>query len=273
MSHSPAYQQGWERNNKSRHKQDPEDFGLNKMSRSTRGPNAEIDNNIQLLSRKNTKLERMLAKIGTKADNHEFLSQLNEERTTTTQLVKEIIAGIKNNTGADRQVLHRLSSQFDKELKKYQSLVEQIESKEKTVLKAVEQRDERKRSISDVSSSPESSSSRGPSHVQVQIEDFLEFDAEEIEARHHQIKQLETDVIEVAEMYRDLQQLVTEQQESIDVIENNIEETRQATESAHSELLETERLQSKARKKKCCLLFITLAVLVGVVVVVYLTSK
>ena len=50
--------------------------------------------------------------------------------------------------------------------------------------------------------------------------------------------QIERDVVEVSEMFKDLHGLVNEQQESLDVISDNIDKTKQQTEQAHNELLQ-----------------------------------
>jgi t-SNARE complex subunit (syntaxin) len=52
---------------------------------------------------------------------------------------------------------------------------------------------------------------------------LLEYNAAEIESRHHQIKQLEAEVLEVAEIYKDLQLIVNEQQTSIDSKQTDIQ--------------------------------------------------
>lgn len=84
----------------------------------------------------------------------------------------------------------------------------------------------------------------------------------DIEERHLDILKLEKQVMEVYELFKDLATLVEIQQESLDVIENRITKAKAYTERAVVELEHAEKYQKKARNKRCCLLFIVLAVLV-----------
>jgi len=96
---------------------------------------------------------------------------------------------------------------------------------------------------------------------------FETYNEEELRARKEEIIQIERDVVEVAEMFKDLHVLVGEQQEHIDNIESNVESAREHTHQGHEELIQAEQYQKKARRKQCCILFIVLAV-VGIIVLV-----
>ena len=93
------------------------------------------------------------------------------------------------------------------------------------------------------------------------ISDNLKNVVAEIESRHLDILKLEHQVLEIYELFRDLATLVDLQQESLDVIENRIIKAKNYTEKAEVELNEAEEYQKKARARRCCLLFIVLAVL------------
>jgi len=96
------------------------------------------------------------------------------------------------------------------------------------------------------------------------ISDNLKNVVHDIEERHLAILKLEHQVLEIYELFKDLATLVDLQQESLDVIENRILKAKNYTEKAEVELQEAEEYQKKARARRCCLLFIVLAVLVAV---------
>jgi len=87
----------------------------------------------------------------------------------------------------------------------------------------------------------------------------------DIEERHLDILKLETQVLEVYELFKDLATLVDIQQESLDVIENRITNAKAYTEKAEVELKSAENYQKKARNKQCCLLLLFLAILIAVI--------
>lgn len=99
---------------------------------------------------------------------------------------------------------------------------------------------------------------------QALVSDNLQDVVRAIEERHQDILRLESQVLEIYELFRDLATLVDLQQESLDVIENRIQHARDYTERAEVDLMEAEDYQRKARSRRCCLLLIV----VGIVVVI-----
>jgi hypothetical protein len=251
------------------------DVNMADVAGGTLGKNAEIAENIQTLQKRNAKLERMLAKMGTKADDTEFRGGLKEERKRAHKLAKAIIRSISENSNADKQIMAKLRRQFDSEFQKFQQLSTQIENKEKEIITAMgsvaegSDDDLRKPGSSVVQPGDHSQRQQQEGNIDIQ---FLEYNEAEIKRRHENVLQIERDAVEVFEMYKDMQTLVGEQQESIDVIDNNISETKAKTEEAAKELLEAEQYQQKARKKQCCLLFIVLAVLAAIILTVWASS-
>lgn len=64
--------------------------------------------------------------------------------------------------------------------------------------------------------------------------------------------------------------MIHEQGESLDVIANNVVDTRDDTYAAHRELTSAARYQRNARNKMCCLLLILAVVLTIVILAVVL---
>jgi syntaxin 7 len=264
------------------------------VSRSS-GPNAEVGDGLTALSKSNAKLDRMLAKIGTKADTPDFRDRMHQEQTTSTQQVKSIMILLKamnrDPQYSGSTVLQRMSVQFDREFKRFQALNNQMDQKQVKVIDAV--KSARKQSMGGGSGAGGQYDEEDPlttrpqptyddayngynqqqqqqqqvSAAELDIQ-FIEYDVEELEKRQREIGQIEQDVLEVSEMYKDLQLMVNEQQENIDSIDGSITQAKEKTEAAHKELLEAEEYQKKSRKKKCCMLFIMLAVIAAIVIIV-----
>lgn len=197
------------------------------VSRS--GPNASLSDGIATLTKMNAKLERMLAKIGTKADNSEFRDRMHQEQNAATQLVKEIIGQLKTNH-SESAVFHRLRTQFEKEFKRYQGLNTQMDQRQVRVIDAVKARktsaagagghyDEedpltarQQTTYSDDYNGrngyPQTQQQQQQQQQQLTAADldiqFIEYDIEELEKRQREIGQIEQDVQEVSEMFKDL---------------------------------------------------------------------
>jgi len=101
---------------------------------------------------------------------------------------------------------------------------------------------------------------------QALLSDNLKSVVKDIEERHLDILKLESQVLEVYELFRDLATLVSLQQESLDVIEHRIQNAAAYTKQAQEQLVQAEHHQTKARQKKCCLLMILLGVLLAILV-------
>lgn len=94
------------------------------------------------------------------------------------------------------------------------------------------------------------------------ISENLEEVVRDIEERHLGILQLERQVLEVYELFKDLATLVDIQQDSLDVIENRIGKAKAYVEGGEIQLQQAEVYQQKARRKRVCLLIILLVILV-----------
>ena len=240
-----------------------------KRGGATLGPSAEIAEMIQQLTRKNSQLERMLARMGSASDNSSYREQLETTRNDSKYYCSEIIQLLKDNRATtDRSVHRKLTRQFEDALQKYTNISEEIERKDKRIVSVMS-----------------GSASQGPAPIagnssyqqQEQVEDvdihFQVYDLDEIRKKEQGIKKIERDVTELSEMFQDLQLLVHEQQDSIDHIESNLTTAKEKTAGAHQELVSAEGYQKSGRKKQCCLLFLILGIVGAIVLGVIITTK
>lgn len=97
----------------------------------------------------------------------------------------------------------------------------------------------------------------------------------EVEARHMEIKKIEGSVIEVNRLFKEINQLVMEQGETLNRIEDHVIEASVQVESGGEQLKRAREYQDSARKKKvCCLGFIVAGfVIVAVILVIYFVSQ
>ena len=236
---------------------------------SSYGLNAKIADEIQTLIRRNAKLARLGAKIGTHADSQEFRDQLQLLEGETRESCRWIMNALRQSKreGGDSRLLRKLAYQFEDEFEKYKKAAESIEAKQRAVIVAMS-RSQKKQGHGQYLTPEESTLSEEQSQQQMidQIDSqFQVFDLEEIKKRREGVKMIERDVTELSEMFKDLRTLVDVQQEDIDSIETNVQQTKVRTEEGLSELQKAEHYQRKARKKTCVLLMIVVGVLLAIV--------
>jgi syntaxin 1B/2/3 len=89
---------------------------------------------------------------------------------------------------------------------------------------------------------------------------------EDLKSRNNEMKKLEASIIQLHQLFMDMQALVEAQGELLNNIEYNVEETKGATEAAHEELVLARNHQKSANKKKCILAMIIIAILAAIIV-------
>eukprot|EP00038_Savillea_parva_P007581 m.171126 g.171126 ORF g.171126 m.171126 type:complete len:243 (+) comp13336_c0_seq1:118-846(+) len=90
-----------------------------------------------------------------------------------------------------------------------------------------------------------------------------------IRQRDEEVAKIESTMIEVNDIYRDLAQLVDEQGEALDNIENNMSLTDERVEKGAGQLVKASKYQKQARTKSIWCLGISLAVLAVVFVMAF----
>jgi t-SNARE complex subunit (syntaxin) len=99
----------------------------------------------------------------------------------------------------------------------------------------------------------------------------VDFQESLIIERESEIRNIEQSVGELNELFRDVAHVIHAQGEQLDIISENVENTRDDTMAAHRELTSAARYQRNARNKMCCLLLILAVVLTIIILAVVLS--
>jgi len=274
---------------------------------TTKGPVADIQDSIANLNRLNLRLDRMIQKVGTSQDNPDFRDRMQNEQITGSDLCKSTTQSLQKlaSSNASNTLLPQLARDFEKEMTRFQHLLEDIEHKRQRIIENAHRkisvssvdnakardRDSRQALLRSQNAQFDSTaastnfgygnqnngygynSGGGVQQQSVEEIDFQAADVEDLERRNIQIKALEGQMLEIAEMFKDMQKLVHEQQEVLDIIDNNIVTANAHVERGHDELVEAEQLQIRARKRKCAIA-ICLVILAGIItLIVYFLVK
>lgn len=96
----------------------------------------------------------------------------------------------------------------------------------------------------------------------------LEYQEQVIQEREGEIREIESGILELNEIFRDLGTIVTEQQSMLDNIESNVISIANDTQGASEELVQAHNYQRKAGRRMLCLLLIFIVVLAIVLLAV-----
>ncbi|XP_067402854.1 syntaxin-7 [Emydura macquarii macquarii] len=236
-----------------------------------------ITSNIQKITQCSTEIQRILHQLGTPQDTPELRQQLQQKQQHTNQLAKETDKYIKEfgslpATTEQRQrkiQKDRLVAEFSTALANFQRVQRQAAEKEKDLVARV-------RAGSRVSGGPSEDSYKEGTLVswesqhqaQVQDEEVTEDDLRLIEERESSIRQLEADIVDINEIFKDLGMMIHEQGDVIDSIEANVENADVHVQQGNQQLSRAADYQRKSRKKMCIIILVLAigAVVLGLII-------
>ncbi|XP_074472324.1 syntaxin-7 [Sebastes fasciatus] len=236
---------------------------------------SKISSNIQKLTLLTSELQRVVSILGTEQDSSHLPQTLQQKQQQGNQLAKETDKLIKAFSalpvGPDQRQRklqkERLVNDFSAALNSFQKTQRQAADKEREFVARV-------RASSRVSGGqPDDSFGIGPSflsdaQVQAQAEAITEEDLRLIQERETSIRQLESDITNINDIFKDLGMMVHEQGDMIDSIEANVEKADVHVQSATTQLARAADYQRSSRKKICVLVIVlvVVAVVVGLII-------
>ncbi|KAI8934383.1 hypothetical protein NX059_009119 [Plenodomus lindquistii] len=238
---------------------------------------SKLSDDLFALTRNVARLSTEVAKLGTKHETPRVRERVKTTVEETSDKFKEIGEGVKKITTwpdvgpSQKFTQSKLQREFKASLNEFQHLQKTALDKEKASAQAA-------RAALDDSNTSTSPSQQQSSHLQQQQQDQLrlanqdEVDFQEslIIERESEIRNIEQSVGELNELFRDVAHMVHEQGAQLDIIEENVEVTHDASRGAHVNLKQASNYQKSARSKACILLLIMSIVLVIIILAVVL---
>ena len=163
----------------------------------------------------------------------------------------------------------KLNTEFQSSLTEFQGLQRQALEKQRASAAA------QRAALSEEQAGPPSERPEEQQQVQQQqsrLADQGEVDFHEslIIERESEIRNIEQSVGELNELFRDVAHMVHDQGTNLDIISENVTQTRDDTRNADQQLRTAARHQKSARGKACCLLIVLAVVLTVVILAVVL---
>uniref|UniRef100_A0A803KAA4 t-SNARE domain-containing 1 n=1 Tax=Xenopus tropicalis TaxID=8364 RepID=A0A803KAA4_XENTR len=230
-------------------------------------------------------LERILRSLGTASDTQELRDRLhftqqetNNTITSSTKSIRQLSEFVRGSSRQDRLQLDRLRSQLSDIIQRYGVVQKKIAEKSKSLLSADQKSIKSPRTpfsdIADDENIFNGGDEQWQSQKQTQdLTEFSEEDLDEIRQKEEAINQIESDMLDVNQIMKDLASIVYEQGDTIDSIEANIETASSHVESANRQLAKASQHQRRARKLKCCLISAGLLVLLVIVVIIVVSVR
>jgi t-SNARE complex subunit (syntaxin) len=265
--HSPAQPTTWRRSDDPEYADDPE------FNRFT----AQLSDKLFTLTSNLSRLSNQLALLGTKRETERVRERVQDLLSETGDGFKEVGEGLKKvneweDVGPSQKYTQgKLQTEFKASLSEFQGLQRQALEKQRAARTALEQEQQ-----STSTSGGAYNASGQQQQLQAQkpaLADQSEVNFNEtlIIERESEIRNIESSVSELNELFRDVAHMVHSQGDQVDLISENVTQTRDDTRNADQQLRTAARHQRSARGKACCLLVI-LAIVLAVVILAVLVG-
>ncbi|ERF75578.1 hypothetical protein EPUS_04558 [Endocarpon pusillum Z07020] len=222
-----------------------------------------------------SRLSQQISLLGTKRDTERVRERVHDLLEETKEGFKEVGEGVKKIQGwedlnaSQKYTVQKLSREFGAAGQEFQVIQRRALEKDRASKAALEETtspsaEGRPSSQQDQQQQLQTQSPRLAPQGEVDFQESL------IIERESEIRNIEQGVSELNELFRDVATIVREQGDVIDAIDLNVENVRNDTRGADTELTQASRYQKRARNKACCLLVIMAIVLVVIVLAVVL---
>uniref|UniRef100_A0A6M2DKP7 Putative snare protein pep12/vam3/syntaxin 7/syntaxin 17 n=1 Tax=Xenopsylla cheopis TaxID=163159 RepID=A0A6M2DKP7_XENCH len=236
-----------------------------------------IGTNIQKISQNVLSMKRMVNQLGTSQDSQDLQQQLHQIQSYTQQLVKDTNTSFtilkKANFGPEQRHLRiqrdRLADEFTNALNSLQATHREAVQREKNCVNEVRAAAKLNNFKPPPSSNKDQLLPFQSNNQQIQAQIQEEIDLQALQTQEENIRQLEHDIRDVNEIFKNLGALVHEQGDMIDSIEASVERTQVFVENGTQQLRQASQYKTKLRKKKLILMIIgavILAILIGIIV-------
>ncbi|KAJ6441762.1 SNARE domain-containing protein [Purpureocillium lavendulum] len=237
----------------------------------------ELKGKLQSLLSGNRKLANDVNVLGTKKDTPRLRERVHSSMEKSRELCREIGEGVKRLQSWEelskqqKYEQTKVSSDFQAALQEFQGLQRKALEKEKASISAA-------RAAHDAEGG-HGGAAGGASHEQLQQQlqlsqlapqDEVDFQESVIIEREEEIRNIEQGVGDLNVLFRQVAQIVDEQDVGIRTIADNVENVQDNTRQADVETRQAARYQKAARNKSCCLLLILAVILTIVILAIVL---
>jgi len=241
--------------------------------------------NIQKISSNVSTLQKVVNKIGTAEDNSHLRSHLKSLEEETNHLAKQSNRDIQQlsrqtqttdtNQSTERKFLsQKIRSDFSDVLQKFQ----EIQIKASQSVKQFALKPEIKSNnpfLTNDEYNFESTTLSFKEEAAPQLQQQMNAEEEErnriklAEEQNEAVRQLESNIVDVNQIFQDLAKMVYDQQSLFDNIERNVESTEVRIESGTQELRNAAEYQRKARKKRLLIVIIFACIIALITLIIY----
>eukprot|EP00794_Sanderia_malayensis_P004699 gene4699-5314_t len=242
-----------------------------------------VSNNIQVMTKNVNTIQRLVNQIGTSRDVPELFDDLQQKQEETGKLAKATSSYLKQLSGIggaspseerQRKIQQdKLKDNFSNVLNNFQKIQRLAAEKERASVQRARTASMERQQHHHEPQEQDQFYRQQQSAPQMQMQTEAELSLDMIKEREDAIRKLESDILDVNDIFKDLALMVHEQGEMIESIEANVESASANVEHANVQLEKARGYQKASRKKLCCLLVVLLIVAAIIGIIIWQTTK
>ncbi|EMC96942.1 hypothetical protein BAUCODRAFT_32688 [Baudoinia panamericana UAMH 10762] len=232
---------------------------------------SELSDKLFSLTANISRLNNQIALLGTRRETERVRERVQDLLSETGDGFKEIGEGLRkvaawHDLGPSQKYTQgKLNQEFKASLTEFQNVQRQALEKQRasaTAAKAaLSQEDGAGGASATTDVGQQTQQQLQEQQPRLANQDEVDFQESLIIERENEIRNIEQSVGELNELFRDVAHMVHEQGGQLDIISENVTQTRDDTKNADQQLRTASRHQKSARGKMCCLLLILVVVL------------
>ncbi|BGP55135.1 hypothetical protein JCM8202_002806 [Rhodotorula sphaerocarpa] len=234
---------------------------------------------VQKISANTAAVAKLVDLLGTPRDNPTLRNRLHDLQDSTREVLKGSTAEVKRlgewklpiEKTQQRQEQQKVASDFQRALETFQSVSRRSVERQRLFVEEAKARVDQEPDSRDAAAAGSNEQLVELQETRPQLADSeIDFQEQLIQEREGEIEQIEQGITELNQIFKDLGQIVGEQQSMIDNIETNVISVARDTHGASEQLTQAHAYQRKAGRRMFCLLLVFLVVL-GVVLLAVLS--
>ncbi|XP_017766111.1 PREDICTED: syntaxin-12 [Eufriesea mexicana] len=230
-----------------------------------------ITTNIYTINTSWRTLERAYKNIGTNKDNQGLRDEVHVTQLSTNQVVTQTSKDIARLTVLMRRGDKKLKLQIEKLTTDFKDALQRYSDMQKSIAEKMKRHILLTTSIENPDEEEHQRSLQAQEDEYRQIQRNLEQEKGLLSDREERIMKIEGEILDVNQIMRQLAILVHQQGETINTIDNSIENVHGNVELGAQDLIKGNNYQSKYRRKVFILLL--LAIIVVVILIIVLVTK
>ncbi|GAA5879493.1 hypothetical protein JCM3774_002698 [Rhodotorula dairenensis] len=224
---------------------------------------------VQKISANTAAISKLVELLGTSRDNPTLRTRLHDLQDSTREILKSSTGDVKRlgdwRLGTDklqlRQEQQKVGADFQRALELFQSTSRRSAERQRLYVHEARVRVEHESDTAETSADSGAEQLVELQQTRPQVSEAeVEFQEQLIQEREGEIEQIEQGITELNQIFKDLGQIVGEQQSMIDNIETNVISVARDTHGASDQLTQAHAYQRKAGRRMFCLLLVFLVV-------------